>query len=144
MGGDRRVVTVEGGQRVELQILPAVPESRSPSESLSHPESATLTLSLTLSWTSFHKTEPLIAAREMPPSEYIKRRVRFSLFPHEDAGWLIDHVGSSLFMFASDYPHPEGSHDPIKHFQRSLDAAGVDAITLDRFYSGNFAELMRM
>jgi len=93
---------------------------------------------------SFHKTEPLVGALEMPPSDYIRRQVRFSLFPHEDAGWLVQQAGHELFMFASDFPHPEGSRDPIRHFQRSLDAAGVTGPALESFYSENFATMMAL
>lgn len=91
---------------------------------------------------SFHKSEPLIAALDRPPSDYIRRQVRFSLFPHEDAGWLVQQAGDELFMFASDYPHPEGSKDPIRHFQKSLDAAQTPATSVDRFYRENFIALM--
>jgi predicted TIM-barrel fold metal-dependent hydrolase len=93
---------------------------------------------------SFKKTEPLIGALEMPPSEYIRRQVKFSLFPHEDAGWLVDVAGEDLFMFASDYPHPEGSKDPIGRFASSLEEAKISEAAQERFYSGNFAQLMAL
>ena len=91
---------------------------------------------------SFAKTEPLIGALEMKPSDYLRRQVKWSLFPHEDAGWLIEQAGSDLFMFASDYPHPEGSKDPIGRFEKFLTDAEVGGDAKDRFYSGNFADLM--
>ncbi|MDD9934809.1 MAG: amidohydrolase family protein [Myxococcales bacterium] len=91
---------------------------------------------------SFRKTEPLIGALEMKPSDYIRRHVKVSLFPHEDAGWLIEQAGEDLFMFASDYPHPEGSKDPVGRFDKFLADGGVSADGKDAFYSGNFADLM--
>ncbi len=78
----------------------------------------------------------------MTPSEYLKRQVRVSLFPFEDAGWLIEQAGEELFMFASDYPHPEGGRDPLGRFEASLGAHGVSEAVRERFYSRNFAELM--
>lgn len=93
---------------------------------------------------SFHKTEPLIGALEMKPSDYIRRQVKFSLFPHEDAGWLIEQAGDDLFMFASDYPHVEGSKDPAGRFEKFLVDANISAPAKDLFYSGNFARLMAL
>ena len=93
---------------------------------------------------SFRKTEPLIGALELKPSEYIRRQVKFSLFPHEDAGWLIEQAGDDLFMFASDYPHPEGSKDPIGRFEKFLQDSDTPAPAQEAFYSGNFANLMGM
>jgi predicted TIM-barrel fold metal-dependent hydrolase len=91
---------------------------------------------------TFRKTEPLIKGLDLTASDYIRRQVRFSLFPFEDAAWLIREAGEDLFMFASDYPHPEGSKDPIGRFAQSLEEGGVSASAQDRFYSGNFADLM--
>jgi hypothetical protein len=91
---------------------------------------------------SFHKTEPLLAELDLKPSEYLRRQVRFSLFPFDDAGWLIEQSGDELFMFASDFPHPEGSKDPIGRFETFLDAAKIGDPARDKFYQGNFASLM--
>jgi predicted TIM-barrel fold metal-dependent hydrolase len=91
---------------------------------------------------SFRKSEPLIDGLSLKPSEYLKRQVRVSLFPFEDAGWLIEQCGETLFMFASDYPHPEGGRDPIKRFEATLDSHQVGEAARERFYSRNFAELM--
>jgi predicted TIM-barrel fold metal-dependent hydrolase len=91
---------------------------------------------------NFRKSEPLLEALKLKPSEYLKRQVRVSLFPFEDPGWLIEQAGEELFMFASDYPHPEGGRDPIARFEASLDARNVAERARERFYCGNFAELM--
>ncbi|MFI5309051.1 MAG: amidohydrolase family protein [Polyangiales bacterium] len=93
---------------------------------------------------SFGKTEPLIGSLKLKPSEYIKRQVKWSLFPHEDAGWLIQQAGEELFMFASDYPHPEGSKDPLGRFAAFLTASNISEPAQERFYSGNFAQLMAL
>ncbi|MEY2469413.1 MAG: hypothetical protein QOF21_2111, partial [Actinomycetota bacterium] len=57
---------------------------------------------------SFSKFEPLFKELPLMPSEYIRRQVRFTPFPFEDAAWLVEQCGPELFMFSTDYPHPEG------------------------------------
>jgi hypothetical protein len=44
-------------------------------------------------------------------------------------------------LFSSDYPHPEGTRDPIGHFERTL--GGVSDGVKERFYWRNFAEMMQ-
>jgi predicted TIM-barrel fold metal-dependent hydrolase len=91
---------------------------------------------------SFKKSEPLIAELKLKPSEYLRRQVRVSLFPFEDAAWLIESAGEEMFMFASDYPHPEGGRDPLGRFEASLDARNIGTAARERFYHQNFAFLM--
>ena len=91
---------------------------------------------------AFRKSEPLLQGLELTPSEFCRRQVRVSLFPYEDAGWLIDQAGREMFMFASDYPHPEGGRDPIGRFDATLDAADTPAPAREQFYYRNFASLM--
>jgi len=88
---------------------------------------------------TFVKTEP---ALKMPlrASEYIRRQVKFTPFPHEPAGWIIEHAGDELCMFSSDYPHIEGGRNPLKRFEAST--ATISAEAKERFYSRNFAEMM--
>ena len=93
---------------------------------------------------SFYKSEPLLESLELAPSEFFKRQVRVSLFPFEDAGWLIDQAGPDVFMFASDYPHPEGGRDPIGRFDSTLEAAGTSTADQDAFYFRNYASLLGM
>ncbi len=45
-----------------------------------------------------------------------------------------------LFCFSSDYPHHEGSDDPIRRYDDSM--AGVGDEARDAFYARNFAELL--
>ena len=93
---------------------------------------------------AFKKMEPMLNDLEMKPSEYFKRQVRVSLFPYEDAGWLIDQCGEDIFMFASDYPHPEGGRDPIGKFDETLDQWQAGDAARDKFYQHNFAGLMHI
>jgi predicted TIM-barrel fold metal-dependent hydrolase len=55
---------------------------------------------------------------------------------------MIENAGDELFLFSSDYPHPEGGKDPLKRFESSL--LGIDDDAKQRFYSSNFADLMGM
>jgi predicted TIM-barrel fold metal-dependent hydrolase len=76
----------------------------------------------------------------MKPSEYIRRAVRFTPFPGEDVGRMIRDAGPELFLFSSDYPHPEGTDDPIRRFERTLD--GIDEAAKDQFYRTNYEAMM--
>ncbi|MCC7078334.1 MAG: amidohydrolase family protein [Acidimicrobiia bacterium] len=91
---------------------------------------------------SFGRSEPMLEALSLTPSEYVHRQVRFTPFPFEDAGWLVDQCGADLFMFSSDYPHPEGTRDPLGRFEASLDKWDIDVAARDRFYTHNFADLV--
>ena len=91
---------------------------------------------------TFKKSEPLLAALPERASDYVRRHVRFTPYPTEPVGWLIEQAGDELFLFSSDYPHPEGGRDPLRRFEDSLGDIGEEA--RERFYSGNFAEMMGM
>jgi predicted TIM-barrel fold metal-dependent hydrolase len=90
---------------------------------------------------TFQKTEPALKL-PLRASEYIRRQVKFTPFPTEPVGWMIEQAGDELFLFSSDYPHPEGGRDPIARFESTLRETPEAAKEL--FYSGNFAEMMFM
>ena len=52
----------------------------------------------------------------------------------------VDQIGPDLLCFASDYPHPEGTSDPIAKFEASM--TNCDQATMDAFYHGNMADVM--
>jgi predicted TIM-barrel fold metal-dependent hydrolase len=89
---------------------------------------------------SFLRTEEPLTRLSMRPSEFVSRHLKFTPFPGEPVGWMIEQAGPELFMFSSDYPHPEGSTDPVGKFEATL--AGIEEPSLDRFYSENFLEMM--
>jgi len=89
---------------------------------------------------AFIKNEERLHALSARPSEIVRRQVRITPYPHEDAGWLIREGGEEVFLFSSDFPHVEGGRNPLKRFDDSL--AGVSAAAIDRFYSRNFVDLM--
>jgi predicted TIM-barrel fold metal-dependent hydrolase len=90
-------------------------------------------------WKGWRKTDPLVATLSMPPSQFIRRAVRFTPYATEDAGSIIREGGSELFLFSSDFPHPEGTKSPIERFESTF--AGFDEETRDRFYRRNFETL---
>src|SRR5215469_9236905 len=95
---------------------------------------------LDLGYKSFGRTDPYLQAMPMKPSEFIRRAVKFTPFPGEDAGRMIKDGGADLFMFSSDYPHPEGTNDPLGRFERTM--ADIDEDAKDRFYRRNYEEMM--
>ena len=95
---------------------------------------------LDLSQKIFKRTDPSVEALPLKASEYIRRAVKFTPFPGEDVGRLIRDAGSELFMFSSDYPHPEGTDDPIGRFERTF--TGISEEAKAKFYCDNFQELM--
>lgn len=76
----------------------------------------------------------------LSPSEYIRRQVRFTPFAGEPIGWMIGASSPELYTFSSDYPHHEGSDDPIRRFDAAMPDA--DEAAREAFYFGNLAELL--
>jgi predicted TIM-barrel fold metal-dependent hydrolase len=89
---------------------------------------------------AFSRHEDRLRALSMRPSEYVHRQVRFTPYPTEDVGWIIEQGGADLVMFSSDYPHVEGGRKPIERFEASLGDATDEVRT--RFYADNFLFLM--
>jgi predicted TIM-barrel fold metal-dependent hydrolase len=89
---------------------------------------------------SFSKFEPSLSALPLLPSEYIRRQVRFTPFPFEDTAWLLEQCGAELFMFSTDYPHPEGGKRPFEIFGEAV--APFDESDRERFFWRNGAELL--
>jgi uncharacterized protein len=88
----------------------------------------------------FARTEPDLASLPLKASEYIVRQVKFTPFPKDDVGWVLDQVGPDLLLFSTDYPHPEGTRDPLERFDAHLER--FDKRTQDRFYVENMRELL--
>jgi uncharacterized protein len=89
---------------------------------------------------AFKRTEEPLRNLEHKPSDYVRKHLKFTPFPGEDVGWMIESAGEELFMFSTDFPHPEGGKDPLAKFEETLTATGDDA--KDRFYYRNMAELL--
>ncbi len=95
---------------------------------------------LDLAYKSFSRTDPYLKELDRMPSDFIRRAVKFTPFPGEDVGHMIRDAGSDLFLFSSDYPHPEGTRDPFGRFERTMD--GLPEQSKDQFYRSNFEEMM--
>ncbi len=78
----------------------------------------------------------------MRASDYVRRQLKFTPFPPEPVGWMIKQAGAELFLFSTDFPHPEGGRDPLKRFARALDDYGIAEPQRHRFYTANFAEMI--
>src|SRR5438477_10637835 len=89
---------------------------------------------------AFRRTEEPLRRLQDKPSEYVRRHIKFTPFPGEPVGWMIEQAGPELFMFSTDYPHPEGGRDPLAKFEEALADTGDS--DRDRFYAGNMAELL--
>ena len=83
-----------------------------------------------------------LAKLRLEPSDYVRRQVRFNPWHFEDVGRLISWCGPELFMFASDWPHPEGGRDPLGEFQAALDRAAIAASGRRAFFHDNLAWLL--
>jgi predicted TIM-barrel fold metal-dependent hydrolase len=89
---------------------------------------------------AFHRHEERLQALSMRPSDYVRRQVRFTPYPTEDVGWIVEQAGPEVVLFSSDYPHVEGGRKPYERFEASLGDAS-DAVRR-AFYCDNFLDLM--
>ena len=88
----------------------------------------------------FKKSDPQVGTLPLRASDYIRRQVKFTPFPGEDVGHMIRETGPELYLFSSDYPHPEGGKDPIRKFEETMEAIAPDA--KEKFYKANFEAMM--
>jgi uncharacterized protein len=89
---------------------------------------------------AFARHEERLQRLSLRPTEYVRRQVRFTPYPTEDVGWIIEQAGPEVCLFSSDYPHVEGGRRPIERFEASLGPATDDVRR--RFYHDNFLDLM--
>jgi predicted TIM-barrel fold metal-dependent hydrolase len=89
---------------------------------------------------AFRRNEDRLQRLSLKPSEFVRRQVRVTPYPHEPAGWVIQNSGPEIAMFSSDYPHIEGGRNPLRRFEASL--AGCSDAERAAFYCDNFVDLM--
>ncbi|MGH9169900.1 MAG: amidohydrolase family protein [Acidimicrobiales bacterium] len=89
---------------------------------------------------AFRRTEEPLQRLRDKPSNYVRRHLKFTPFAGEPVGWMIEQAGAELFMFSTDYPHPEGGRDPLAKFEETLTNTSPEDRA--RFYAGNMAELL--
>ena len=91
------------------------------------------------SYRAFRRLQDLSQV-ELLPSEYVQKHIKVTAFPGEDIGWLLNNGAADLMMFASDYPHHEGTDDPISRFEKTME--GVSEEDKTKFYATNFKSLL--
>ena len=91
------------------------------------------------SFRAFRRLQDLSGVK-MLPSEYVQKHIKITPFPGEDIGWLLESGASDLLMFASDYPHHEGTDDPITRFEKTMLETSEE--NKQKFYSNNFKALL--
>ncbi|HOB95468.1 MAG TPA: amidohydrolase family protein [Aquabacterium sp.] len=89
---------------------------------------------------AFRRNETRLQNLSALPSEIVRRQLRVTPYPHEDAGWIVTNAGPEVALFSSDYPHVEGGRAPLKRFDESL--ANTPEPARQRFYADNFIDLM--
>ncbi len=89
---------------------------------------------------AFVKHEERVRDLAMRPSDYVRRSMKFTPYPTEDVGWIIEQAGVETVMFNSDYPHVEGGRRPIERFERSLGDAPESV--RQAFFCDNFLAMM--
>ena len=89
---------------------------------------------------AFRRTEEPLRRLENFPSDYVRAHLKFTPFPGEPLGWMIEQAGAELFMFSTDYPHPEGGKNPLAKFEEAL--VTTSAADQERFYFANMDELV--
>lgn len=94
---------------------------------------------LDIAQASFQRTEPALRLPRSA-SDYVHGHLWFTPTAAEPVGWMIEQAGEDLFLFSSDYPHPEGGRDPLARFEASL--GGATETAKERFYAGNYSAMM--
>ena len=89
---------------------------------------------------AFSKNEERLKRLRLRPSEYVRRQIRVTPYPHEPVGWIIEQAGEEVCLFSSDWPHVEGGRNPLRRFEESIKGLGERA--KERFYCENFVDLM--
>ncbi|HZJ25949.1 MAG TPA: amidohydrolase family protein [Acidimicrobiia bacterium] len=89
---------------------------------------------------AFARHEERLRALSLRPTEYVRRQIRFTPYPTEDVGWIVEQSGPEVCLFSTDYPHVEGGRRPLERFEASLGDCSEEV--RDRFYRDNFADLM--
>lgn len=89
---------------------------------------------------AFRRTEEPLRNLQDKPSDYVRRHLKFTPFPGEPVGWMMEQAGPELFMFSTDYPHPEGGRDPLAKFEETMTV--VDEHDQALFFSENMTALL--
>jgi predicted TIM-barrel fold metal-dependent hydrolase len=86
------------------------------------------------------RSEPRLKEFARSPRDMAIDQLTFTTLPFENVGDLIRASSPDIYMFGTDYPHIEGSKDPLGRMLATLE--GIDEETLQKFFSRNFAKMM--
>jgi predicted TIM-barrel fold metal-dependent hydrolase len=89
---------------------------------------------------AFHRHEERLQALALRPTDYVRRQMKFTPYPTEDVGWIVEQSGPEVVLFSSDYPHVEGGRKPFERFEASLGDAPESV--RQAFYCDNFLAMM--
>ncbi len=89
---------------------------------------------------AFHRHEERLQQLSLRPTDYVRRQVKFTPYPTEDVGWIVEQSGAEVVLFSSDYPHVEGGRKPYERFEASLGDA-PEAVR-QAFYCDNFLKVL--
>jgi len=90
---------------------------------------------------AFKRFEPYLNL-PMKASDYVRRQIRVTPFPPEPVGWMIEQAGPEIFLFSTDFPHPEGGRDPLRRYRKALADYHIGEAAQERFYAANYNELL--
>jgi uncharacterized protein len=90
---------------------------------------------------AFERFEPYLNL-SMKASDYVRRQIRVTPFPPEPVGWMIEQAGAEIFLFSTDFPHPEGGRDPLRRYRKALADYHIGEAAQERFYALNYNELL--
>ncbi len=82
------------------------------------------------------KTDAELKKLTRKPSEQLIEQFAFTPYVYEDIGKIIRQSDAALYLFSSDYPHPEGGRSPLSRYETSLE--GLDEKVQAKFYYENF------
>lgn len=92
--------------------------------------------------TGWGRMEPHLKEYKRSPYQMALENLTFTTLPFEDTGAIIKATSPDSIMFGTDYPHIEGSRDPLGKMLATMN--DLDDDTLTKFFSGNFAKMMNL
>jgi predicted TIM-barrel fold metal-dependent hydrolase len=85
-----------------------------------------------------HRFDPKMP---MKPSEYVRRQIRVTPYYFEKVGqWIRDTGLEEVYVFSTDYPHPEGGRDPLAKFANEVEPLGGRIV--ERFFVENALDIL--
>ena len=89
---------------------------------------------------AFARHEERLQALSLRPSEYVRRQVRFTPYPTEDVGWIIDQAGPRCACSPPTTPTWRAGGARSSASRESL--GGASDAARQAFYHDNFVDLM--